>query len=150
METNSAATLAEALAAMRFRVLPGFYCLISAPPSELSLLTKSFAPFAASGGVVQIVIEKMGVTAVAPEPALRSLHSLAGYRIEHNYRVIQFETPMTWDVVGFLALVTRKLAEAGVPLGAICSFDRDYLFIRETHLEQARAALIAGVCPETV
>lgn len=54
---------------------------------------------------------------------------------------------MTWDVVGFLARVSGVLAEAGVPIGAICGFDRDHIFIQGAHVETARKALRAGVCP---
>ena len=55
---------------------------------------------------------------------------------------------MSWDVVGFLARVTSALAEGGVPLGAICGFDRDHLFLDERHLERARAILRERICPE--
>ena len=40
---------------------------------------------------------------------------------------------MGWELVGFLALVTGRLAAAGVPLGAVCGFQRDHLFVAERH-----------------
>ena len=48
---------------------------------------------------------------------------------------------MNWDLVGFLALVAGKLAEAGVPIGAVCGFSRDHLFVAERFLERTRAVL---------
>ena len=48
---------------------------------------------------------------------------------------------MGWEVVGFLARVTGALAAAGVPLGAVCGFSRDHLFVAEAHLERALETL---------
>ena len=48
---------------------------------------------------------------------------------------------MTWELVGFLALVTSRLAQAGVPLGAVCGYSRDHLFVARCHAERARGIL---------
>jgi hypothetical protein len=101
-----------------------------------------------NANIVNITIEPGGTSAVVPEDWLDDLDLQPGARVERGYRIVEFVTPMGWDVVGFLALVTNALARAGVPLGAICSFDRDYLFLREAHLDRARSALATGVCPE--
>jgi hypothetical protein len=55
---------------------------------------------------------------------------------------------MGWEVVGFLAKVTGSLAAAGVPLGAVCGFSRDHLFLHERYLPQSLAVL-RGLFPET-
>jgi uncharacterized protein len=54
-----------------------------------------------------------------------------------------------WDVVGFLALVTRILAEAGVSCGALSAFSRDHLLVRQDDLPKALRALgphVAELC----
>ena len=65
----------------------------------------------------------------------------AGARVERDLVWIRFEAPMSWEVVGFLARVTSALAAAGVPLGAVCGFSRDHLFIARKHLGPAREVL---------
>ena len=64
-----------------------------------------------------------------------------GARVERDLVWIRFDAPMAWDVVGFLARVTGALASAGVPLGAVCGFSRDHVFLARKHLESARSAL---------
>lgn len=64
-------------------------------------------------------------------------------RVERDLRWIRFEAPMSWDLVGFLALVSGELAAAGVPIGAVCGYSRDHLFVAESHLEKTRAVLSA-------
>jgi hypothetical protein len=41
---------------------------------------------------------------------------------------------MAWELVGFLALVSGALASAGVPIGAVCGFSRDHLFVARPFL----------------
>lgn len=150
MKNAHADSLARALATMRFRVRDERYALAGLPDSNAPEIVQFIQSRAdvTNPGVVNVVLEAGVLTVVAPEQAMTSLAALPGARIERGYRMITFETPMTWDVVGFLALATRELAAAGVPVGAVCGFDRDHLFIHEKHLDTARAALRAAVCAE--
>lgn len=142
-----AANLAEALASMRFRVDPEPYVLLRFDPETAASVVAQLA-VAPTEGLLQCVLERDAVTVFVPE---REESRFAGFtltgRIE-GQRLVTFETPMTWDVVGFLARASSALAEAGVPLGAICGFDRDHLFVHERQLDRAREALRAKVCPE--
>lgn len=132
---------------MRFRVGEGRYALAAAPVSCARDFFDNLI-IAARGALINVVVESDGVSAVAPEEAVAALAGTAGLRVEEGYRIITFETPMTWEVVGFLSLVTGQLARAGVPLGAICAFDRDHLFVHERFLETARKVLTAKICAE--
>ncbi len=49
--------------------------------------------------------------------------------------------PLDFSLVGILAELTRQLAEAGLSVFAISSFDTDYLFVREQDLPSAINAL---------
>lgn len=140
-------TLAQALATMRFRVRPGPYALVGLPRGRAAAALEAMRA-AGAGEVVQVTLEPDVVTVIASESRADALAREAGARAELGYRLITFETPMTWDVVGFFALATGALAAVGVPLGAICGFDQDHFFVREKHLERARSALRETVCPE--
>lgn len=141
-------SLEQALATMRFRVRGERYLLVGAPRARADAVLRAAASMAGASAVGSIVLEPESVTWFAPFSDAQGISKIEGARSDGPYRVITFETPMGWDVVGFLALATRALAEAGVPLGAICSFDRDHLFVRETYLDAARAALRGRVCEE--
>ena len=70
---------------------------------------------------------------------LRSRHPDA--QVEGGLVWIRFRAAMGWEVVGFLAKVTGALADAGIPLGAVCGFSRDHLFVHERYLEKALVTL---------
>ena len=49
--------------------------------------------------------------------------------------------PLPFDQVGVLASLARPLAEAGVSIFAISTYDTDYLLVRKIELEAAIASL---------
>lgn len=146
--SGAAADLAQALASMRFRVLPGRFALVGVPRAGARPLLDAAGPVLLRTPFAQVIVEDETVTVLAPEELAEPLAREPGARAERGYRVVRFEAPMSWDVVGFLALATRALAEAGIPIGAVCGFDRDSLFLREEHVARARAALRERVCAE--
>jgi hypothetical protein len=69
-----------------------------------------------------------------------------GARVEGGLLWVSFTAAMGWEVVGFLALVTGRLAAAGVPLGAVCGFSRDHLFVSRDH-EAVLRGVLEGLFP---
>jgi len=73
-------------------------------------------------------------------------------RAERGFRVLQVEGPLDFCLTGILAALAVPLAEAGVSLFALSTFDTDCLMVRDDQLGQAQAALEAaghhlrGVC----
>ena len=143
MSEKAATHLEEALAAMRWRVEPGKFCLVGfeEPPTALDL--ELCIPPA------QIVCEVGETTLLARSEKLERIregHPRA--RIEDGLRWIRFEMPMSWELTGFLAHVTGALAAAGVPLGAVCGYSRDHLFVADPHMKEARRVLEELFGPE--
>lgn len=114
--------------------LVGFY----GPPDAEDLGLVATQPFA------QLVRDAGETTLLLPERLCESLlERHPGASIERALRWIRFHLPMDWELVGFLAEVTGGLAEAGVPVGAVCGYSRDQLFVAERHLGRAREVLAA-------
>ena len=65
-----------------------------------------------------------------------------GAQVERGLVWIRFEAAMGWEVVGFLARVSGALSAAGVPIGAVCGYSRDSLFVAEAHLERTHEILL--------
>lgn len=128
---------------MRWSVEPGRFLLVGfdEPPSAADLACLDPGPG-------QVVREGGETTLLVPaqhDAAVRERHP--GARVEQDLCWIRFQLPMSWELVGFLALVTGALAQAGVPLGCVCGFARDHLFVAAAHLDTTRAVL-ARLFPE--
>ena len=134
----------EQPADMCWREEPGRFALVgfsgSPGPEDLALL--------ADEQLLQCVREGGVTTLLLPlERAAEVCGRHPGAEQERPLCWIRFEAPMAWNVVGFLARVTSHLAAAGVPIGAVCSFHRDHLFVHVEFRERTRAAL-AELYPE--
>src|SRR5947207_2330262 len=58
----------------------------------------------------------------------------AGVRCEKGWRCLRVAGTLDFSLVGVLVSLTVPLAEVGVSVFAISTFDTDYLLIRETDL----------------
>lgn len=65
-------------------------------------------------------------------------------RAEHDWCVIKIVGPFAFTAVGVLASLTTPLAQAGISLLAIATYDTDYLLVKRGSLERAVAALTAA------
>jgi hypothetical protein len=64
-------------------------------------------------------------------------HAARDAKIESNFRLLTFTVELDWKVVGFLAFVSKILAEANISVGAISAFSRDHLLIKQDDLPRA-------------
>ena len=131
-----APNLESALARMSWKEEAGSFALIGFPEAPLPADWSALAPPA------QLVREPEETSLLVREEELGALlerHPRA--RVESDLIWIRFEAAMGWEVVGFLARVTGELARAGIPLGAICGYSRDHLFLAARHLPEARRVL---------
>lgn len=67
-----------------------------------------------------------------------------GTTCERGWRGLQVEGPLDFSLTGVLASLAGPLADAGVSLFALSTYDTDYLLVRQEQLGQARQALIAA------
>ena len=62
-------------------------------------------------------------------------------RVEPGWRALQAEGPIPFDDTGVLASLATPLAEAGIPLFALSTYDTDVVLVKERDLERALAVL---------
>ena len=65
----------------------------------------------------------------------------AGVRSEAGWRVLMLEGPFEFSEVGVLASVATPLAEAGVSILALSTYDTDYVLVKEEGMDLAASAL---------
>ncbi|HYH86850.1 MAG TPA: ACT domain-containing protein [Pyrinomonadaceae bacterium] len=90
------------------------------------------------------------VTLLLEEDDWRSMrHAARDAKVEGGFRLVTLDVELPWNVVGFLARVTEILASAGVSVGALSSFSRDHLLIKQDDLGTALRVLgehVAELC----
>jgi uncharacterized protein len=64
-----------------------------------------------------------------------------GAACEAGWRAFRVEGKMDFSAVGILAAVLNPLAQAGISIFAISTFDTDYILVRGDALERALTAL---------
>ena len=90
-------------------------------------------------------------TAAAPFSVTRTAGELSvvcpeelvpdGVRCERGWRAFELEGPIEFTEVGILSAVATPLAEAGVGIFAISTFDTDYVLVKDERLGAAAEAL---------
>jgi uncharacterized protein len=66
-----------------------------------------------------------------------------GITCERGWRALEVEGPLEFGVTGVLASVTVPLAESGVGILAIGTYETDYVLVKDEQLDLAAAALRA-------
>lgn len=67
-----------------------------------------------------------------------------GVRAERGWALLQLRGPFPFEQVGVLEAFVRPLAEAGVSVFAIATFDTDYVLVKKDRLDDALSALAAA------
>lgn len=69
----------------------------------------------------------------------------SGVRSEAHWRCIQVEGPLDFALTGILLSIARPLAEAGVSIFALSTYDTDYVMVKNNTLGRAIEVLeLAG------
>ncbi len=76
------------------------------------------------------------LSVVCPEEAVPP-----GVRCERGRRALRVHGPLDFALTGILAALTAPLAEAGIPLFALSTFDTDYVLVHDDVLTRAVRAL---------
>lgn len=114
------------VARLEFCVLPGLFAVAR-------LETASPIPTWATGReFFSVTRTPQELSIVAPDEAVP-----ARVRAARGWRAVKLEGPFEFSAVGVLAAVTGPLAEAGISVFAIATFDTDYVLVREENLKKA-------------
>jgi len=65
----------------------------------------------------------------------------AGVPCEGDYRAVRVRGPLPLNLIGILAAIADPLADAGIGIFAISTYDTDYVLIKERDLDVALGAL---------
>jgi len=116
------------------------YVVVSVPLERcyegVALLAKLVEPFSA------VVVDKDELTLVLPADVWAAVRGQIPEAEEApGYRLITFDVPLELGLVGYLAILTDVLAEAGISLLAFSAYQRDHILVPEADLDRAWKAL---------
>ncbi|WP_287595808.1 ACT domain-containing protein [Thermomonas sp.] len=117
-------------------------------PLRLSLLPQTYviARLAADAPVPAGVLEAadfVSVSRTAEELSIVCPQEVAppAPKLDGGWRTLKLHGPFAFDEVGILAALLEPLAEAGIGIFAVSTFDTDYLLVKATDLPRAMATL---------
>ncbi|MEP6900149.1 MAG: ACT domain-containing protein [Actinomycetota bacterium] len=134
--------ISELLKKTRVEIAPETFTLVSLRHEDwLKLLgnpelsPRMTAPF-------MIFKDKFETTLLLDEIDFETLrYAIREAKTERNFRLLTFDLVMDFTVVGFLAEVTRILAEAEISIVALSAFSRDHLLVKQEDLAMALKVL---------
>ena len=117
---------------LKLRVMPGLFAVSRlAPDSELPqwAMSGAFRSVSWAQGELSIVCEESQV----PKDV----------KSERGWRGLMVEGPLDFKLTGILLKIAQPLAQAGISIFAISTFDTDYVLVKDESLSEAKKALAA-------
>jgi len=65
----------------------------------------------------------------------------SGITFAPGWRILKCEGPLDYALSGIMASLAEPLADAGVPIFPVATYETDYILVKEQHLEAAINAL---------
>jgi hypothetical protein len=113
---------------------------VSVLPERLSICrldaTAAVPVWAEQGTFVSITRTRDELTVICPEG-----HITPEIQASPGWRAFKLEGPFDLNLVGLLVAVAAPLAQAGVGILPVGTYDTDYVLVRETQLDAAVRAL---------
>jgi hypothetical protein len=67
-----------------------------------------------------------------------------GAECETGWRILKIEGPLDFALTGILLSVAKPLADAGVSIFTVSTYDTDYVMVKEQDIDKAMRALTAA------
>lgn len=116
----------------RFRALPGNYAVCRLSPDVA-------VPDWAAGPFLNVTLTDDELAIICPAERVP-----ADVRAERDWRVLKLVGPFPFTAVGVLASLAGPLADAGISLLSIATYDTDYFLVKSEAFEAAVKVLVAA------
>jgi len=61
--------------------------------------------------------------------------------IQRDYKLLSFDMTLPFDLVGFIAKISKALAEEKIPIFVISGYSTDHILIHKKYIEKAKKKL---------
>ncbi len=91
---------------------------------------------------VSLIRDKQEITLMLAEDHWREIsHRFPGAQARGDWRMIRFDTVMDFSVIGFIAEVSRALAEADISILSISTYSTDAVLVHDAQFAAAVTAV---------
>jgi len=134
----------------KVEVAPETFFLVSLPHKDWLKLLENPELSPRMSAPFMIFRDKWEVTLLLDEVDFGTIrYQIRDAKTAGNYRLLSFDVELDFAVVGFLAEVTRILADAEISIVALSAFSRDHLLVKQEDLAKALKVLggyVAELC----
>jgi len=90
-----------------------------------------------------LIVDKDEVSLIIPEEAINDFASRLQDHVGSPmlYRLITFDVELAFDLFGFMAVVSKALADAEIPILPIAAFSRDHILVPSNQFDVALQTL---------
>jgi hypothetical protein len=125
---------------------PDLRPVLDPAPLVVARYPSGWWPERADGRFLAAVAEPAETTVVVAEEQLAELP--APETVERGWQRITFPGPLPWELIGFLADIATRLAEARIPFTSVSGFSTDHVLVRSAQAELALSVLRGEPVPE--
>ena len=121
---------------LHLTLLPGSFAVCRLAPDTFlpnDLLDGPFVSLTRTADETSLILPEENATKIA-----------APARVETGWRLLKVAGPLDFNMTGVMAALAGPLAQAGISMLGIATFDTDYVLVREERLPEAVAALSAA------
>ena len=115
---------------LQLRTIPGQFAICKLHPGD------SIPLWAISGKIWSVTRTATELSIVCPQGSVPQ-----NVEVEQNWRVLQVVGPLPFEMVGVLSSLVTPLAETGVSIFTLSTFETDLILVREKSFEVACQAL---------
>jgi len=133
---------AEILARSKVSVSPETFTMVSISAADFARLIQNPEVSPRMTAPFMIIKDAFEVTMLLDDVDFGTMrHTLREAKVGRGYRLLTFDLELDLTAVGFMAEISRILADASIPILALSAFTRDHLLIRQQDLANALKAL---------
>jgi hypothetical protein len=114
---------------LTLNLLPGTFAVCQLPPESL-------APEWLTGALVSVTRTDEEMSVVCEEACVPE-----GVKRQGDFRCLKVTGPLAFATTGVIAALAGPLADAGISVFPLGTYDTDYLLVRQVDLERATATL---------
>ncbi|MDQ3132046.1 MAG: ACT domain-containing protein [Acidobacteriota bacterium] len=134
--------ISKLLQKTRVEVAPETYTLVSLRHEDWRKLLENPELSPRMTAPFMIFSDKWEVTLLLDDVDFQTIrYAVRDAKTQGGFRLLSFDIELDFSVVGFLAEISRILAEANISIVALSAFSRDHILIKQNDLAKALKVL---------